>query len=209
MSDFEAVEPSSRLVATHYGDDLQTVAAREMGDANRWVELVWLNQLVPPYITDDPRRVAAGVIQSGQTIKVPAPVGTYINGDTGRTFERDAALKSKRLMVSDSGDIAVAAGVDNLSQQLTHRVVTPRGQAARHPDYGCMIWRLLGRANGATAGLLGTQYVRSAIEADYRVSAVRSVKAEVSFDSVKISAQAEAIQGGYIDLEVDTSANIP
>lgn len=198
---FETRSPSYRLAKTHFGDDLQAVALREMGDPNRWVELVWLNQLTNPYITDDPRRVSATVLRSGSLIKVPAPVGVWRETDeTGQVFERDCAMTLRQLQATDGGDLAVAAGVDNFHQQLLHRVVTPKGQARRHPDYGCNVWKLQGRVNGPTAGALGAEYVRSALQSDYRVSEVGLAEAVVRHDSITISAKAVGIDGGVVDI---------
>ncbi len=203
MSQFEQAEPSYRLIETHFGDDLQAVAAREMGDANRWVEIVWLNKLVPPYLTDDPRRVAAGVKLTGSYLKVPAPVGVWTDdAESGQVYERDCALVGKMLQADADGDLMVVAGSDNLRQQLSHRIVTPTGQARRHPDYGCKIWRLMGKVNGPTAGLLGAEYVRASLRADYRVSSVKTSKAEVKLDSVRVTARAIAIEGSAVDLLV-------
>jgi len=203
MSQFEAPQPTYRLVATHYGDDLQAVAAREMGDANRWVEIVWLNNLVPPYLTDDPRRVTTGVKLTGSYVKVPAPVGVWTDAaESGQVYERDCELVGKMLQADSNGDIQVIAGAENLRQQLAHRIVTPTGQARRHPAYGCKIWRLMGRINGPTAGLLGAQYVRASLLADYRVSDVSLSKAEIKMDAVLVTARAVAIEGSTVDLLV-------
>lgn len=201
MSDFETPMPSYRLAETHFNDDLQAVAARELGDANRWVELVWLNNLVHPYIVDDPRRVVDGVLLSGAMIKVPAPVGVWMDRtNRGQVYERDCSLQNRRLSVTATGDLAVVAGVDNLRQQISNRVVTPRGQLRRHPDYGCMIWRLVGTVNGPTAAKLGAEYVQAALLAEYRVRSVDFSVADVRVDEVKISARVRAIEGGVIDL---------
>lgn len=199
---FERELPAFRLVETNYGDTLQAVAAREMGDANRWPELVWVNNLVAPYITDDPARVAAGVILSGAFLKVPAPGGWQGTGSSerGQVYERDCELVDKQLQATADGDFAVLTGADNLRQQLGHRIATPRGQLSRHPDYGCMIYRLVGRANGPTAALLGAEYVRAALAADYRVRSVDSSTAEVAGDAIKIQARATAIEGGVVDI---------
>lgn len=198
--------PNVRLVRTHWGDDLQAVAARELGDANRWPDLVWLNGLVPPYITQDADAVGDAVLLAGDWIKIPAPAGTWVTDeDRGQVFERDCAMSNKLLAVADDGDLLLVTGSANLTQQLRHRIDTPRGQLRRHPDYGCLLWRLLGTVNGPTAGALGTEYVKSALLAEYRVNRVLSATATIAGDRVQIEARAEAVDGQIIDL-VDQSA---
>lgn len=205
MSEFEARLPTFRLVQTHFGDTMQDVAARELGDANRWIELVWLNKLTYPYLTDsDDER--PGVIHTGQSIRIPAPVGVPADtssGDDG--FERDCALVGKKLVADEFGDFLILSGTDNLKQQLTHRVDTPMGQARRHPSYGCRIWKMLGKVNGPLAGSLGAGYVKSAIRADYRVSQVIGSTAEVVGDTVRISTQVEAISGSRVGVVTTNS----
>lgn len=201
MSDFERELPSYRLAETHRGDDLQAIAAREMGDANRWPELVWINLLRFPFITDDERVAGPGVLLSGALIKVPAPAGVWTDeAETGQVYERDAAIAGRRLVADGNGDLSVVSGLDNLRQQLQHRIDTPRGQARRHPDYGCLVWRLLGAVNGPTAGAMGAEYIKSTLLADYRVSEVESATAEVSGDLIRVTARAQAIEGGSVDL---------
>lgn len=201
MSIFEREMPSFRLAETHAGDTLQRVAARELGDANRWPELVWLNNLIDPYITDDESLVSNNVLLSGSLIRVPAPTGIVTDAtERGQVYERDCRMVNRRLTDDGNGDIAVVAGVPNLTQQLRHRINTPRGQATRHPDYGCMVWLLQGKVTGPTASMLGAQYVKAALQADYRVSSVPSATAEVTGDATRIAATAEAIAGGKVDI---------
>lgn len=200
MNEFEREQPSYRLAETHFGDDLQAIAAREMGDANRWPELIWLNKLTHPYITDDPRLAGGSVIQSGSLIKIPAPVGVYTDdAASGQVFERDCQLVGKMLQVDVSGDIAVVAGIDNLKQQLTHRINTPTGQARRHPTYGCMVWRLHGM-KGGIGNMLGAEYVQSSLLSDYRISNVTYAVAETSGDVLRVTASAETIAGSSVDV---------
>lgn len=204
MSEFERELPSFRLAQIHHGDDLPTLAAREMGDANRWTELVWINSLTHPYVTDNAALASASVLLSGAFIRIPAPVG-LATGDTdsSRVFERDCKLTAKALTVDGSGDLSVVAGANNLRQQLSHLISTPRGQARRHPEYGCLIWRLVGTVNGPVAGLLGAEYVKSALKSDYRVSSVSSSTAEVIGDTVRVTARAIAIEGGVVDVVIN------
>lgn len=201
MSDFERPLPSYRLAETRWGDDLQAVAAREMGDANRWPELVWLNELRHPYITTDDRIAGPGVLLAGAFLKVPAPAGVWTDdAERGQVYERDCAMTARLLTDDGAGDLAVFAGADNLRQQLQHRIDTPRGQARRHPEYGCLVSRLKGKVNGPTAGLMASQYVKAALLADYRVSRVDYSTAEVKGDAIRVTARAVAIEGGVVDL---------
>lgn len=201
MAEFEREMPSYRLAETHAGDTLQRVAAREMGDANRWPELVWINNLTSPYLTDIPAEASDTVLLTGSMIRIPAPTG--INTDAterAQVYERDCKMVKRRLTDDGNGDFAVVAGTDNLTQQLKHRIVTPRGQLVRHADYGCLVWLLQGKVTGPTANLLGAQYIKAALQADYRVSSVISSTAEVDGDATRITATAEAIAGGKVDI---------
>ena len=200
-TEFERELPPFRLVETHQGDDLPAIAYRELGDANRWVELVWINRLSYPYITDDIDQAAEGVLLAGSLIRVPSPAGfTEDKSSTEDVYERDVRLVGRLLVDDGKGDFQVVGGVDNLTQQLAHALDTPRGQLIRHPSYGCMVWRILGLKNGPLATTLGAEYVKSTLLADYRVSNVSTAAAEVMGDSVKITAIAEALAGGTIQI---------
>lgn len=201
MSEFERQSPSYRLANTHHGDDLPAIAAREMGDANRWQELVWINKLRWPYITNDPRRVEDGVLLAGDFIRVPAPRGVWTDdARRGQVYERDCEMAGRMLQATDGGDFAVVAGSANLRQQLQHRLDTPRGQMRRHPEYGNLVQRLKGTVNRNTAAMLAAEYTKSTLSADYRVASVESASAQVQADSARVSARVVAIDGGSIDL---------
>jgi hypothetical protein len=198
MSEFERQQPTVRLAEIHYSDTLQRIAAREMGDANKWPDLVWINSLSPPYLAQNS---AAGVLAFGGVIKIPAPVGVFTDAaNNGQAYERDCAMIGKLLSDDGAGDLLVFSGLDNLKQQLSHAINTPRGQATRNPNYGCMVWSLLGSINGPTAAKLGSEYVKSTLLSDYRVSGVISSVADVMGDAIKITARAIAIDGSAVDL---------
>lgn len=210
MSQFERELPSFRLAPTHHGDDLQTIAGRELGDANRWPELVWINSLIYPYLTDDDQAASDRVLLTGSLIRIPAPSATPVDEPKrAQVFGRDVQLTNRKLTVTESGDFDVCSGVDNLTQQLRHAIITPRGQLSRHAGYGCLVWTLHGTVQGPTAAMLGSQYVRATLEADYRVSEVKQAQAIIVGDALRIVAQAEAIDGGSVDILHDDRETAP
>ena len=204
MTAFSKEMPNYRIAATEHGDTVKLIAARELGDANRWPELVWLNALVWPYITDDEARAGTGVLLSGQFIKIPAPAGVLSDrAETGQVFERDCKMTDRMLDDNGAGDFQVVSGSSNLVQQLQHRIITPRGQAMRHPAYGSLLYRVIGRVNGPAASLLAAEYTKSAVLSDYRIRSVESSDAKVTGDRVEVTARATTIAGGVVDLQIE------
>lgn len=201
---FERKLNGFRYAETQFGDTIQKFAARELGDATRWPEIAWINNLLPPYITDDKRRVSDRVALAGSILLVPAPqqyVGARIDPDL--VFERDCALPRGLLEDDGKGDIAVAAGRENLRQQLTHRISTEKGSLLFHPDYGCNARRLVGKINTPAAAALGAQYVKSALLSDFRVSKVTEAKATVVGDRLSVDAEIVPIVGRSVGIEAD------
>lgn len=191
-----------RYVVTQVGDTLQALCAREIGDATVWAEIAAFNGLKPPYIVDDPELVVPGVVVSGSQIRLPAPT-SFVSAatDPEAVFLVDIQLSKGRMQFGANGDLTMLSGRDNLRQALVHRIVTPRGELVMHADYGSLLSRILGAANGPTARLLAGQYARAAVLADSRVSAVRQPKATVNGDVVTVELDAETIAGKIVNVE--------
>lgn len=185
------------------GDTLKAIAARTLGDAGRWHELISFNNLVPPYITDDPALVREGVRLSGEFLLIPAPApSATTSNDPEEVFQRDIRLENGMLAV-EGGDFAVASGRENFRQAIKNRVETERGELIHHMDYGNRTRLLIGAVNGPTASLLAAQYTKSAIKADPRVSRVTSAKATVSGDVASVVAEVEPVNGRPIQIEAN------
>lgn len=190
-----------RFAETRFGDTLQAVAMRELGDGKRWFELAAINGLAPPYITDDSAQAGGGVLLSGALILVPSATSAAITTDPDLVFDRDVQLVDGQLQITD-GDFSVVSGVANLRQALLHRMDTDRGDLVMHPEYGSRIRQLIGAANGPTAGQLAAAYARAVVASDPRVQRVSSATAEVSGDSIRVTVIAEPITGRAIDVSV-------
>lgn len=182
-----------RMVQTQRGDTAQAVALRELGDASRWPEVVSINALVPPYISDDVR--STGVLKSGDLIRIPAAQTVVSSSaDPAQVYGVDAKL-SNGLLASDGGDFVLASGVDNLTQALRHALDTDAGELAFHPSYGSNIRRVVGMVAGPNASALAAAYGKATISADARIEQVRSATASVVGDQISVTIEAEAVSG--------------
>lgn len=196
-STFARPLPGARWVEVRPSDSLLTIALRELGDASQWTELAALNGLKPPYIGPV---AAPGVVQPGALIKVPSPSG-YVSTDSDATqvFRADVALVGGRLQVS-GGDLACVKGPANLRQALGVRIEVDQQELLFHPEFGCRVRRMLGRGGGQAAALLAAKYVKSALQADDRVAAVKSAQATLNGDRISVDATVEAVGGVVVSV---------
>jgi len=188
-----------RLVDTRRGDSLQAIALRELGDAALWYDLVAINDLVPPFLTDDPLAAGPRVILAGRTIKVPAtaPAASGVPPET-EVFGTDLALPRGRLAGDGKGDLATLSGPANLAQALSHAIATEPGELRYHPAYGCEVHRLKGAAADQITDRLAAMYVARTVRADPRVARVENMTASVIGDTVRPEGTAVAVDGKRI-----------
>lgn len=191
-----------RLVELQNNDTLQELAARELGDANKWRDIIAINDLLPPYVTGDSALAGPRVKLYGQMIMVPAVTSTVsAEADPAAVFGVDVDL-TNGLLSSDGGDLRLVSGRANLRQALSHRVRTPLRDLLFHLAYGCGAWRLIGRATGGTAAQLGNQYVRGALLADPRVANIESVTSSPRGDVMPITVTVNPIVGGPVEVSL-------
>ena len=203
MSRFDRDLRGFRYAETHFGDTIQSVAYRELGDGGRWPELVWINDLIPPYLTDDESAASDRVLLAGSAIIIPA--ATAMAGaetDQNAVFDVDCLLRKGLLEDDGEGDFAIVSGRENLKQQLMHRVMTEQGAYLFHPDYGCSIRRLLGAINGPTAALLAARHIEAGLLSDDRVQSVTRTTATADGDKLAVDSEIVPISGRPVDLQV-------
>lgn len=179
------------------GDTLQRIALREMGAADRWPELIYLNNLRAPYIvaTAAEAEVQPGTLWPGQRIRIPR------NTDTATAvtppedlYGADVRLVHGELRTED-GDLLITEGIPNLNQAIRHRLHTEPEELLRHPRYGCKIWWVLGLPNTGAQRQFAELFVRQALRDEPRISVVQSVESQtVSGDELRITARVAPVQ---------------
>lgn len=193
---------SFRFADTLYGDDLQTIAYRVLGDASKWTLLASLNNLLPPFITDDPTQASESVLLSGQPIMVPASAATVPLAsaeDASQVFGSDLALDENGFLFPADGDFAIVSGRPNLHQAISNALRTDPGELIFHPSYGCKARRLIGAGAGPSTAILAAGYVRTTLLADPRISEVTSCVATVVGTQIQVQGEVVPVAGNSLD----------
>lgn len=205
MTDFTKAYSGYRYANTNRGDTLPLIAYRELGDASKWDVLLWLNDLIPPFITDDPDVAGARVLLTGSPIKIPS---TAVESDAAvdnaaNVLLADVSLVGGRLQVdSSTGDLAVVSGRDNLKQALANRIGTEPGELIYHPDYGCKIHKRKGAKNTATMTLVGRMDVQEALAQENRLKVINSITVTSDGDALIANADVTPISGDSVTTTV-------
>jgi len=129
-------------------DSLQTLVARELGDPQRFKEVVLLNNLKPPYISETG---GERVLKPGDKILLPQESSNQLTGttrnkeynitknlsETEKNFGVDIALtKDNDIALSNTGDMDLVAGFDNLAQAINLKLFINKGGLKMHPQIG-------------------------------------------------------------------------
>ncbi len=191
-----------REVDTRVGDSPQKIALRELGDTGRWYEIVNLNGLLPPYLTDDKDLVSDTVMLSGDVIKVPSN-NPIVSAETelNDIFGTDIKLENGLIEV-ENGDMKTVSGVKNLVQALQHKVITEPGELLFYPLYGCDAHSLIGASSGPVNALIARGFVARAIKSDRRVNNINKSTVTVQGDSIAVEIEAEAVNGREFSVNI-------
>lgn len=133
------------------GMSLERLAQQELGDSTRWGEIVEVNNLKAPYISDDPNESRDGVLKAGSNILIPqptlngfsqTPVGKQNKLTKGMSeVERNLGVDLKvdsnfDLVLSSSGDLEVVAGASNMAQGTVLKLSYEPGDVMLYPSLG-------------------------------------------------------------------------
>lgn len=134
------------------GDTIQTLAAKFLGDPDKFKELVLFNNLKPPYIDPTGSIISPYVLIPGDKILIPqssspkSPNNTTsgsvapINKDLSaveKNFGIDVKLTDDfDLDVNAYGDIKLIASSQNVAQRIIVKLLLELGSLKRHPEIG-------------------------------------------------------------------------
>lgn len=134
-----------------HGITLERLAQQELGDSTRWGELVELNDLKAPYVSEDANESRDGVLKPGDNILIPIPLQNGFsqipagkeNKLTKGMSELEKSLgtdlkidKNFDLIISSSGDLELIAGADNMAQGTILKLSYEPGEVILYPQLG-------------------------------------------------------------------------
>ena len=185
------------------GDDLRTIALRELGSADAWYQIAVYNSLGAPYISYSGLPGTAG---PGDVILIPAantakkttaataqdstqPVDLF--GTNVKLFETPAARPGRpqvdiRLDPKTGKDVAIITGIQNLVQACQMRLWTERGTYPLDRNFGCPF--VVGYPNDATTMLVLREAVRAGLSGDSRIDRMASMAVVQDNDRLDLEA---------------------
>lgn len=174
-------ENTWRTYTVKVGDNLASIAIRELNDYSRFPEIAKLNNLT---LTDFNLNAMVG-----KTIKLPIETQSVQNKpgnlvfwrnipkrQTDQTLQeeiigRDLFLDSNRgISVDNSGDLRIAAPLDGFKQNVADSVTIPQGSLPLYPEWGAPV--SVGTVGDQNSEIVIQNKIESAIYVDPRVRAV-------------------------------------
>jgi nucleoid-associated protein YgaU len=144
-------ENAVRQVTYNAGSSLERIAQDEMGDSTRWGEIAEVNGLKAPYVSDDAGDTRKNILKPGTKFMIPTPARNGFSqvpaGKDGKTTvglsELEKSLgtdlkltKDFDLSISNSGDLEVVSGVQNMAQAVLLKLSYEKGEVMRYPEMG-------------------------------------------------------------------------
>lgn len=134
------------------GMTLERLALQELGDSNRWGEIVEVNNLKAPYVWDGDRSLQPeSTVKPGDRILIPIPARNGFSqvpagklnkltqgmSELERSLGCDLKIDSTfDLVLTNSGDFELTAGADNMGQAVLIKLAYEPGEVMLYPQLG-------------------------------------------------------------------------
>ena len=145
------VNQAVKQIKVERGMTLEKIAQSEFGDSTRWGEIVEVNNLRAPYISDDPTETRDGVLKPGSNLLIPIPAQNGFSqvpvGKENRLTKGFSELEKSLgtdlkidrdfdLVLTSSGDLEMISGADNMAQGTLLKLSYEPGEVMRYPEIG-------------------------------------------------------------------------
>lgn len=187
---------STRITKIQGGDTIQKLASRELGSADRYRELVIMNNLVPPYISDTP---SVGVLSYGDEILIPQrPTGESIGIKTVKEYNVTAGMTEAEkalgvdlrldgnndIAINNIGDFDIHAGMENFAQAMLLRMYVEKGSLQRNRQYGLGLGNIGGKLTTKQVRGL-TVNIEQSLNSDPRTESVVDIQTKISGGTIE------------------------
>lgn len=181
------------------GDTIQSLAAKHLGNARDWIDLVIANRLVAPYVTNGVK--IPNTVTVGDKIIVPItqsskPPNVFTTGDSeagesqaesflGTDYEltKDGDRWGWEIDVAHgSVDAKMVSGIDCLGQGLASRLRTTKNENILYPDVG--IPRITGKTLVGDDTIETRFWVRNQLLSDPRIEKITNFSFEIINDAL-------------------------
>lgn len=197
-----------REVVILFRDTLASLAARELDDARRWIDIALANNLTAPYISEEG---LPGTLQPGQTILIPtvdAPQSADQVRSPGNPVEGSSQLDALfgtdlKITPGTDGqydfvvdqtsmtDFVVVIGVDNVQQAVSTILNITKGSYLLHLNVG--LERVVARPGTVERIIEARSRVVEAIQRDPRVRRAKNANFRLALDALEIDVDVETI----------------
>jgi len=200
LANIDPANSDFRTAVVGLNDDIQTIAAKLLGDPGRWVELVLLNNLRYPYVADQAYidahpELKDTVIAYGKPIVYPVPKDTPPGEDGQRRFRNETGVSvsltpferslGNDILINEqtgdiewtSDDIRLVYSILNLGQFIRFRMVSKKGTYRRSRRIGFSNY--IGLSDGVTEAVIKAEG-RGLFIGDGRIVASQVISAQQS-----------------------------
>ena len=186
-----AIVAASSLQAN---ETLPQFAYRMLGDAERWREIMVLNDMASPYEAADGTPLYAGM-----SLLVPVNPGVaQTPRDINDLFGADMKMHGREFVLNGTTDYAIVRGQANFEQGIVRRLTNIHGDNEVFQRWGMP--PLVGEPGVAgTVGYIAA-HVREQIEADHRVRKVENVSVTGGGDSYDVKFDVVSVTGSVVPI---------
>jgi phage baseplate assembly protein W len=191
-----------------FGDSLPGIAARELSDARRWMDLAIANGLQAPYISEEglpftlrpgapiliPTTAATPPADTVRSAGNPADSSSQLEALFGRDFQLTQHKDGSFDFVVDpasSTDFSTVAGTNNIEQAISTILSTEKGAYLMHLNVG--VARIVGKPGTVERVVEARSRIVEAVQRDPRIAKVKNASFKLEKDALAIGIEAETV----------------